>query len=71
MEFLECARYGEVEDLRACLAFGVPVDFRDAGGNSAMHRGRQTVYVICIYCTIYTGSFVQLYANRNQASYHL
>jgi ankyrin repeat protein len=41
VEFLECARYGEVDDLRACLAFGVPVDFRDAGGNTALHRGEQ------------------------------
>ena len=37
--FLDCARYGDAEDLVACLDFGVDVNFKDAGGNTALHKG--------------------------------
>lgn len=40
VEFLECARYGEAEDLLACLAFGVDVNYKDPAGNTALHRGK-------------------------------
>lgn len=38
-EVLECARYGEPEDLRALLEGGANVNHRDYGGNTALHRG--------------------------------
>ena len=38
-EFLEYARYGEVDDLRALIQSGdVPVDFADPGGSTALHK---------------------------------
>ena len=38
LELLECARYGEDDDLKHLLSLGVPVDFQDADGNTALHR---------------------------------
>lgn len=38
LELLECARYGEDEELSAMLTKGVPVDFCDGQGNMALHR---------------------------------
>lgn len=38
-EILECARYGEAEDLSVLLSAGAMVDHRDSCGNSAMHKG--------------------------------
>ena len=39
IELLECARYGELEDLQAILdSKEVPVDFADEGGNTALHK---------------------------------
>ncbi len=37
-EILECARYGEDEDLRALLNSGGDVNYADSGGNTALHR---------------------------------
>jgi hypothetical protein len=37
-EVLECARYGEDEDLRALLQAGASVDHLDGSGSSAMHK---------------------------------
>lgn len=38
-ELLECARYGELEDMMAFLAEDeVSVDHTDDGGNSALHK---------------------------------
>jgi ankyrin repeat protein len=37
-EVLECARYGELDELRALLEGGASVNVRDAGGNSALHK---------------------------------
>lgn len=38
LELLECARYGEEDELRQLLAKGVPVNFTDAQGNNGLHR---------------------------------
>lgn len=38
LELLECARYGETEDLVALLDAGVEANFCDAGGNTALHK---------------------------------
>ena len=38
-EVLECARYGEDEDLKEMLRAGGNVNYRDGGGNTALHKG--------------------------------
>jgi hypothetical protein len=38
MELLECARYGEDDELNQLLAKGVPADFADEQDNTALHR---------------------------------
>lgn len=37
-EFLECARYGDLEDVRALITEGVDVNYRDVSGNAALHK---------------------------------
>eukprot|EP00050_Salpingoeca_kvevrii_P011696 m.17321 g.17321 ORF g.17321 m.17321 type:complete len:499 (-) comp3580_c0_seq2:130-1626(-) len=37
-ELLECARYGELPEMLELLDAGVPVDFQDESGNTALHR---------------------------------
>ena len=38
LEFLECARYGETEDVQALLDAGADINFTDGSGNTALHR---------------------------------
>ena len=38
-EVLECARYGEEDELREMLVAGGNVNYKDAGGNTALHKG--------------------------------
>jgi hypothetical protein len=38
LELLECARYGEEDGVEAQLSAGVPVDFADDNGNTALHK---------------------------------
>lgn len=38
MEILECARYGEEDDLRALLQAGADVNYADVGGSTALHK---------------------------------
>ena len=38
-EILECARYGEEEELREYLTAGADVNYTDDGGNTALHKG--------------------------------
>lgn len=47
-ELLECARYGETEDLVALLAAGVPPDTVDGGGSTALHRAAANGHVAVI-----------------------
>ena len=47
-ELLECARYGEDDDMRALLNAGVPVDFSDDSGNTALHKAAANGHVSCI-----------------------
>jgi ankyrin repeat protein len=39
LEILECARYGDDDDLRDLLVAGGNVNFKDGGGNTALHKG--------------------------------
>ncbi|KAL1507624.1 hypothetical protein AB1Y20_007243 [Prymnesium parvum] len=48
MELLECARYGEAEELEQLLRAGVPVDFQDDSGNTALHKAGANGHVSCI-----------------------
>ena len=45
LELLECARYGEDEELRDLLRVGVPVDYQDDSGNTALHRASANGHV--------------------------
>jgi hypothetical protein len=36
-EAADCARYGEADDLRRAVAVGADVNWRGAGGNTALH----------------------------------
>ena len=47
-EVLECARYGESDDLRALLQAGASVNHRDAGGNTAVHKASANGEVSCL-----------------------
>lgn len=48
LELLECARYGEEEDLRTILGAGIPVNFQDENGNTALHRAAANGHVACM-----------------------
>ena len=48
MEVLECARYGEDDDLRALLQAGADVNYADEGGSSALHKAAANGEVACI-----------------------
>lgn len=37
-EVLECARYGEAEDLKYLLSLGADSNYKDAGGSTALHK---------------------------------
>ena len=45
LELLECARYGEDDELRELLTAGVPVDYKDDSGNTALHRASANGHV--------------------------
>lgn len=47
-EVIECARYGEDEDLRALLAYGADVNFCDESGNTALHKAAANGHVKCL-----------------------
>lgn len=47
-EVLECARYGEEDDLRALLNAGANVNFTDAGGSTAMHKAAANGEEACL-----------------------
>lgn len=45
LEVLECARYGEVEDLKYLLSIGCDVNHLDKGGSSALHKAAANGFV--------------------------
>ncbi|RYH12821.1 ankyrin repeat domain-containing protein [archaeon] len=47
-ELLECARYGEEDDLRTILQASIPVNFQDENGNTALHRASANGHVGCM-----------------------
>jgi ribosomal protein L11 methylase PrmA len=73
--YLDCARYGDAEDLTACLAFGVDVNYTDAGGNTALHQAAANGEVECMkilkerniaYCQNSSGNTPLHWAVQNQ-----
>eukprot|EP00965_Chrysotila_dentata_P072812 2406564-Pleurochrysis_carterae.AAC.1 len=47
-ELLECARYGELAEAKQLLSLGAPVDVRDGGGNTPLHRAGANGHVALI-----------------------
>lgn len=47
-EILECARYGDDDDLRDLLKAGGNVNFKDGGGNTALHKAAANNHVGCL-----------------------
>lgn len=47
-EVLECARYGEDEDLQALLNAGADVNFADVGGSTALHKAAANGHEGCL-----------------------
>jgi ankyrin repeat protein len=47
-EVLECARYGEADDLRELLKNGADVNFKDDSGNTALHRAAANGELECL-----------------------
>jgi ankyrin repeat protein len=37
-DMIDCAQFGETDDLRTLLAMGCDVNYKDAGGNTALHK---------------------------------
>ena len=47
-ELLECARYGEEEELSVLLSRGVPAGYADDQGTTALHRAAANGHVACV-----------------------
>lgn len=47
-EVIECARYGDEDDLRALLTDGADVNSTDEGGSTAMHMAAANGHVVCL-----------------------
>jgi ankyrin repeat protein len=45
IEFLESARFGDLEDVAELLVAGAPVAFADEGGNTALHKAAANGHV--------------------------
>jgi ankyrin repeat protein len=65
LEVLECARYGETDDLRALLDAGADANFRDAGGNTALHRAAGNGHTDAASLLIQRGALFVPNANGN------
>lgn len=44
-EFIECARYGELEDVESYVADGADVNFKGHGGSTALHKAAANGHV--------------------------
>ena len=60
IELLECARYGEVEELQQLLDAGVPVDAVDDGGNAALHKASANGHLGAVERLLAAGASVDL-----------
>lgn len=48
LETLECARYGEPDELRDLLSNGADPNFKDDSGNTAMHKASANGEIACL-----------------------
>jgi len=55
-EVLECARYGEEDDLKQLLEAGADANFADAGGATALHKAAANGHEACIKVLVQFGA---------------
>lgn len=55
-EILECARYGEHEELAMYIAQGADVNFTDDSGNTALHKACANGEIECIKVLLAEGA---------------
>ena len=56
LELLQCARYGETEELVQMLAAGASVNFADDGGNTALHKAAANGHADCVIRLVEAGA---------------
>ena len=55
-EVLECARYGEDDDLKAMLEAGADANFADVGGSTGLHKAAANGHEACIKILVQFGA---------------
>lgn len=65
LEFLECARYGETEDVASYLDDGADINFTDGGGNTALHRASANGHVDTVRLLADRGATYKANSNGN------
>lgn len=70
LELLECARYGELEDMLELLRLGVDVNFADQGGNTAVHKASANGHAEVLAALFEKGAKILPNLNGNTALHY-
>lgn len=68
-EVLECARYGEPDELKEYLKAGANVNFADESGNTALHKASANGHVHCLQILREFGSKFTVNAQGNSPAH--